>query len=141
MDAAIPKYRFSSVIPIQKSAVLYCFEKEIISTHQDDLLCIDGTLLRLHQSDIDDQYFVEFQCQFHAINRGVDFGLLPQCIKFCQEFGGSIKILRNGVIGPASDGFIHSDVSWSRAWKIALHLGVHPKDSKSRKLLASKQRI
>lgn len=132
MQDLAPRYRIGTTQPVPRDLVCSSFEDVLhapVERARDLWPCVDGSAIVLKDGGGSGLVYVEFQCQFHALPGDVvGFGLLGRVIAFCREHGGAIRLIRNNltVSTPAS---VHSDVFWSRAYRVARHLAQHPNDA------------
>ncbi|XXX75413.1 hypothetical protein WMF30_47970 [Sorangium sp. So ce134] len=135
MRAQAPKYRLSTVQAVAKDEALASFMDALpgpLLPEENLWRCQDGSSIVFKASKKNELFYMELQCQFHALPEGnVSFGLLPRMIEFCRIHGGALRTIRNNSILPASCG-IYSDVFSSNAYRIARHLANHPNDIQAR---------
>lgn len=128
-----PKYRVRTTQAVKKDVIASVFKEAFpnnVLFTDNHWLCNDGSVFIFFHSSIPEYFFVELQCQFHASDNQVNYGLLPIFINFCAHHGGEVYLLRKSTRVHASPATINSDVLCSHAGKIALHMAKHPKDFK-----------
>ncbi|GAA4272518.1 hypothetical protein U6A24_09780 [Aquimarina gracilis] len=137
MDTAL-KHKLGTTIAIDKREVLDYFSVYINNQMEDSknesYLCKDYSFLILQQSAIKGKVFVKFHLNFliDASQKTMSFEGKNWFIRFCKTYNSEIQNLRTGVVMPASDGAIMSDIFTSEAFRRAKHRSQHPKDLRNK---------
>lgn len=129
----IPKYKFSTTIPIDKQKVFDFFstyiEYQIENAVWETYLCKDGSLLVLRPNNNEGSVWVYFHLNI-AVNlsdRTITIGI--NCfINFCKIHHSEIMNVRRGIVLPASEGAVMSVIYNSKSFRIADHYLWNPKD-------------
>ena len=117
---------------LEKLLVLGFWDSFVVkprTTETNFFECDDGSRIVLHNSQIEDFVFVEFQCQLTVVGKSISFGLLGEFLKFCQTYKTNIRVLRNNSEISSSFGAVFSDLKNSLPFKKASHLAENPNDS------------
>lgn len=121
-------YKLSSEQPLSRNNVLKYFSKyfreEPSGVEGESYLCIDGSILTLHQSSKEEGVYVEFHCKLvpDSKKKAVLFESIAWFCNFCSINQTNVKSLRNNTIIPPSPGAIFSDLKGSRVFKQASHI-------------------
>lgn len=130
----IPKYKFSTTIPIDKQKVFDFFstyiEYQIENAVWETYVCKDGSLLVLRPNNNEGSVWVYFHLNITVdqSRQSIGFIGINWMMNFCKEYHSEILNVRKKIVLPVSEGAVMSVIYTSIAFRIAQHYACNPKD-------------